>query len=148
MNTQLVYIYALINPINNEVFYVGATINPHTRFLSHINSMSQCSTKRQKIIDDLICKEKVEPEMFILDTSSIEDAGFWEIFYTDLYRSFGFKLEKCRVPYKWIERNRGMRVSKFKGDNSVNNISGIIDGKDIHYYRREVFRNFKFYQHT
>lgn len=30
MDSNTVYIYALINPLDNDMFYIGATVNPQS----------------------------------------------------------------------------------------------------------------------
>ena len=61
--------------------------------------MNYSGTKKQVIIDLLITEYGVSPEFFILENVPISEAGYWEVFYTDLYKSFGFDIDKCIVPY-------------------------------------------------
>lgn len=143
----MVQIYALINPLDNQVFYVGATINPHTRLRQHIASMSHCGNQKEKLINTLLNTHGVEPEMFILDTCTIDESGFWETFYTDLFRMYGFNLAKNISPYKYIKR-RTVDMGPVPMPVRYSNGRTKIDGKDIHYYRRQVLNHFKFYQHT
>lgn len=83
--------------------------------------------------------------MLILDAVGLSEAGYWEVFYTDLYRSYGFQIGVCVLPYHKKKRSK---VVRFHERNIADTKSDIIDGKDIHYYRMEVFKLLKFYQHT
>lgn len=154
MKNNTVYIYALINPLDNQVFYIGATLRIQLRYVEH-HSFSNYGYGPgvQKERAKLIAKIKVESkemEFLILDTCDINDAAFYESFYIDLFRSYGFKLlqipnrlytlklpvlEKTNID-KWIDKNKYSSANR------------LIDGKDIHHYRREIIRNFKFYEHS
>lgn len=83
-------IYALINPIIGDVFYVGATSDKlYTRLSGHLS----CKYNSRKYA--LISKIKdrgLRPEILLLDTVDHNEAGFFEQFYMDLFRSFGFNL--------------------------------------------------------
>lgn len=144
----MISIYALINPINNQVFYIGATINPISRLSLHRHSMGLNDTKKDAIFYSLVSSHNIEPELFILDTCSLEDANFWEVFYTDLYISYGFDIKKCTSPYNNFDRKLARKKSENKPWKYANSISRKIDGKDIHYYRKLVLNHFNFYQHT
>lgn len=45
----MVTIYALINPFNNEPFYVGSTVNPTARLKMHITCKEGTKEKRQLV---------------------------------------------------------------------------------------------------
>lgn len=93
----MVSIYALINPLNNQVFYVGATEDPVSRLSAHKTSLSGKTEKRGIII--AIRNSGLNLEMFILDTCHKEDVQFWEEFYIDLFFSFGFDLKQRRKSF-------------------------------------------------
>mgnify|MGYP003472596943 CR=1 FL=1 len=146
MNDQSVYIYALINPLDNDVFYIGATVNPRSRLSLH--RCSGGSTNKTERVLAMLYEIDIEPEMVILDTATLQDAGYWEVFYTDLYRSFGFDVKKCILPYSNFDRKLARKNRKTRPHKYANTISRKIDGKDIHFYRKAVFNALKFYQHT
>lgn len=146
MSYKIVYIYALINPLDNDVFYIGATVNPIARLSLHIRSYGT-TDKRYRVLS-LLYNIDIEPEMLILDTATLQDAGYWEVFYTDLYRSYGFELKRCYLPYNHFDRKEARKKSRGLPWKYANTVSRKIDGKDIHHYRRLVLKHFKFYQHT
>lgn len=93
MNT--ISIYALINPLNEQVFYVGASERPKERLYVHRTSFTnQCADKVQEI--KAIRQFGYDVEMIILDTCYRDEVRFWEEFYIDLFFSYGFKLKQGR----------------------------------------------------
>lgn len=92
---DVVYIYALINPINNHVFYIGASADVQKRLICHIAERRQSdSFKNKKIIE--ILSVGLKPELLVIDECNPDDATFWENFYMDLYSSYGFELRQSR----------------------------------------------------
>jgi predicted GIY-YIG superfamily endonuclease len=73
------YIYMLVNPTNQEVFYVGSTLNPRARQDNH-SSVSSRNNKRDQYVKNMTCK----PELVIIEEveafthSNVRDIeGFW-----------------------------------------------------------------------
>lgn len=83
------YIYCLLH--NNEVKYVGKSDNPNQRFKEHIKKSKYKKTYKDNQINSLI-ESSQKPELLILDKVPFNNFGFWEDFYIDLFKSFGFKL--------------------------------------------------------
>lgn len=140
------FIYALVNPSTDKIFYIGATIDPYSRLMSHIYTKDWGGTKKQVLIHNLVTQE-IEPELLVLDECHISKADFWESFYMDLYSSWGYELlqNKC-IPYSTVE-SRNFLPDKHK-ENPKYNTPTHIDGKDIHHYRRLVFKHFNFFEHN
>lgn len=88
MNT---FIYALIDPRNNKIRYIGKANNPYKRFPQHINEAKNSNTKKANWIKSLI-KNLIRPELLILDEVEKNNWQFWEKFYISLYKSWGFDL--------------------------------------------------------
>lgn len=91
MTETMVNIYCLINPIDKSVFYVGCTCNKWNRLAQHLRESKKLDTNKDKTI------QKIESfglnvEILILETCFVMDASFWENFYIDLFKSFGFDL--------------------------------------------------------
>jgi len=95
MNT--INIYALINPINNEVFYVGATKHPiNIRLGGHLSSnFSDYKTgvvvDRVNLINAIQEKGK-NPEIRLLKEVPLDEVDFYEKYYYDYYVSHGCNL--------------------------------------------------------
>ena len=83
------YIYCLIH--NEEVKYVGKSDNPTKRLKEHLRKSKYKKTYKDNWLSKLIESSQI-PELLILDKVPISDFGFWEDFYMDLFKSFGFKL--------------------------------------------------------
>jgi len=76
---QELNIYALINPINNSVFYIGCTHCPWVRLNQHISQSRKDNTQKSIIIQE-IKKARYDIEMLILDKCQVDNASFWEEF--------------------------------------------------------------------
>lgn len=90
-----VHIYCLINPINGSVFYVGATsCELNERLKSHLSRSSGAKAKKDVLYSILALG--LNPEILLLETVKFNRATFFEQFYMDLFRSFGFELTGLR----------------------------------------------------
>jgi len=86
-----VYIYALIDPRNNHVRYIGKANNPEDRYKNHYNSTRDKNTHKRNWINN-VRKDGLRPELLILDEVSIDNWQYWECFYISLYKTYGFNL--------------------------------------------------------
>ena len=88
-----IYIYALINPINNLVFYVGATADVKKRLSSHKTDRYISKSKKSLVLREII-ESGIDAEILILDVCYGEEPEirFYEEFYIELMRSWGFYL--------------------------------------------------------
>jgi len=97
-----VYIYGLIDPRNNSVFYIGFTSNLKRRYNSHLNI---CGKKREKNtfkdnVINKILKLGLKIEMKVLDECEIKfneiinkyEHEILEIYYIKKYRDDGIRL--------------------------------------------------------
>lgn len=89
---EITYIYALIDPRNGYVRYIGKThrnpilrLNEHTLYYKEIESQN---LKNKWILE--LRAENMIPKMEIID--EVEDWDFWERHYISLYKSWGFQL--------------------------------------------------------
>lgn len=85
-----IIIYGLINPITSKLFYIGATKNIKSRVGGHIHGRQSNRLKRDEIESIINLGEK--PEILILDECDISEVQFYENFYMDLFKSYGFTL--------------------------------------------------------
>ncbi len=106
MREEVIYIYALINPINNQVFYIGASLDPANRLHGHNWSISCCKAKIDVVKE--IRKSGQEIELLILDECYKSTVRFLEEFYMDLYSSFGFTLLQHRKSTYSIKHREGI----------------------------------------
>lgn len=86
----MVYIYVLVDPINNDIKYCGKTINPKERYIGHLKEK-----KTQKEKRDWICElktKKLKPVLEILDEVDDENWDFWEKYWICQLKSWGFNL--------------------------------------------------------
>lgn len=85
------YIYILIDPISNQIRYVGKSNNPEKRYKNHKNRCRDKNTHKRNWINKLKLKG-FNPEIEIIDTISIKEWKFWEKFWIQYFRTIGCKL--------------------------------------------------------
>jgi len=86
------FIYCLINPLNNKMFYIGQTKDPYSRLVGHIFESIKNKTSKDVIITS-ICKEWLLPKYEILEEievdinnkQSIFNVSKREKYWVDLY---------------------------------------------------------------
>lgn len=79
----MISIYALINPINNEVFYVGASENPETRLMSH-NCDTFGNSYKSIQINQILSKNKKAELLILEDNCDLSNVRQREEFYIQL----------------------------------------------------------------
>jgi GIY-YIG catalytic domain len=103
-----VYIYGLIDPITNQLRYVGKTIQkPYMRLSSHCCKTRTKGNHTECWIKSLIAKG-YKPEMIIIDEADSDNWVFWEQFYISHYKSIGCNLtnfteggDSCNIGKRW-----------------------------------------------
>lgn len=86
-----VYIYALIDPRDSQVRYVGKANNPLDRYTNHFNSARDKNTHKRNWINN-VRESGYRPELLILDEVPKSDWQYWEKFYISLFKTWGFSL--------------------------------------------------------
>jgi len=87
--SQKTFIYVLSDPISDHVFYVGKSDYPEKRYIKHVNDKSK-THKVNKI--QSISKLGLKPTLEIVDEVPISEWKFWESFYFQLFKGWGFNL--------------------------------------------------------
>lgn len=89
--SKICYIYALVNPINDDVRYIGKSVNPSYRYKRHIRySKTEVSHKNSWITS--LLNQGITPSMIIIDIVELNSFEFWEQHYISLFKSWGFNL--------------------------------------------------------
>lgn len=89
---RICFIYTLINPNNNEIFYIGCTYDMERRLKQHINDATYYSRKPLKSYFDMMnCIPLIEAVDEVL-VSEWEDAMIVENYWIDQFRQWGFRL--------------------------------------------------------
>ncbi len=88
-NTEITYIYVLIDPRDNSVRYVGKTSNPKYRLSGHIAECKKESTihYRARWIKTLL-KENLKPEIKFIKVCPLEKFEEIESHYIEMYKSY------------------------------------------------------------
>lgn len=96
MNNNIT-IYALIDPRDENVRYVGKSNNVNSRYSYHINEYkSKQISKKINWIKSLY-KIGLKPELLILDEVPVLEWEFWEIHYISLFKFYGYKLTNSTI---------------------------------------------------
>jgi hypothetical protein len=84
------YIYALIDPRDGQMKYIGKANNPQRRYKDHLTDFR---TEWQKALWIRQLKAlKLKPELEILDEVNLIGWEFWEMWYIAYFRSIGVNL--------------------------------------------------------
>lgn len=88
------FIYALIDPRNNSIRYIGKADEEKERFTTHIYFAKKDigNNKHKNNWIKRILKENLLPIISIIDQVPFAEWQFWERHYISLYKSWGFKL--------------------------------------------------------
>jgi len=87
----LIEIYGLIDPITQELRYVGKSKNSEKRLIKHISERNLRDTYKDKWLRKLYNK-KLKPEILIIDCVEEKEWQFWEIHYISYFKSIGCRL--------------------------------------------------------
>jgi hypothetical protein len=131
----MITIYCLIDPRDNSIFYVGRTTNFTKRMFKHNSPQTNKGTFKNEYIKSLkAAGYKFIPEILEVVTTK-EEGKFWETFYTQLFRSWGFDLQNNKY---WKMGNQtsflpGMDVTPVvalsKSGNLVGHFSSVKEAK-------------------
>lgn len=86
MKTDIAYIYALVDPRDEMVRYIGKTICPSKRLSSHINESKKYKHHRAKWIRSLL-KEDMKPIFKILKICPLSEFTIYESEFIKFYKS-------------------------------------------------------------
>lgn len=93
MNKSTTYIYALCNPITDEIRYIGKSNNPQKRLdFGHLKPRGKYGNKHLKNWISSLDKKGDKPKLTMIDEVFISEWEFWERHYISLYKSFGCNL--------------------------------------------------------
>lgn len=85
-------IYALSCPVSGSIRYIGKADNVNIRYKQHVDGAKRkADTHKKKWIRSVILKGGL-PVLEIIDLVPYNEWGFWEQYYIDLYKSWGFDL--------------------------------------------------------
>ena len=84
MKTDIAYIYALIDPRNNKVRYVGKSTSPRNRKYQHISERLSFKHHKANWIQNLY-DEGLRPEMKILEVCPLENFEERESYHISLF---------------------------------------------------------------
>lgn len=88
---EVTFIYILIDPITNQVRYVGKANNISQRYKAHLNRARKHQIHKANWIKSL--KEKgLKPIIEVIDEVPIDNWIFWETYWISQFKTWGFKL--------------------------------------------------------
>lgn len=96
MNNTVV-IYSLSDPKTGVVKYIGKTSKTLTeRMRSHIKDAKRKNNKRTAWIKSIL-KLGLNPIIEVIDEVPVEDWQFWEIYWIEQFKAWGFKLKNGTI---------------------------------------------------
>lgn len=126
---NLYYIYSIANPIDNNIFYIGQTMNPEKRFKEHCcyRKITAKENKQKIKIINLIIECGKQPIFNIIECviGNKIDAEIAETKHIDYYKYKGLKLVNLTTVYNRSSDNgKKLKIISIK-DNIINNYKGI-----------------------
>lgn len=90
-NEKYVFIYALIDPLDNDIRYIGKTNNVKRRLMRHIQDSKFLDSYKDRWVR-FLKKEGRNPEIIIIDEVLVNDWVISEQYWISQFKSWGFKL--------------------------------------------------------
>lgn len=84
-------IYVLIDPITDEIRYVGKANNVGQRYKAHLNRARKHQTHKKNWLAQLK-KEGLKPIIEVIDVVPIDDWKYWERYWISQMKQWGFNL--------------------------------------------------------
>lgn len=109
MSNNTTFIYALSDPRDGNVRYIGKSNNVKHRFNSHVSELTKRTNKTNWIKS--LLKLNLKPDIFIVDEVDINEWQFWEIHYISLFKYYGFKLTNSTIGGECGPSLKGVRRS-------------------------------------
>lgn len=138
-----IFIYGLVDPTNNQLRYVGKSVNPKNRFRKHLQESKKKVTYKDRWVNKLL-ENNIKPELLIIDVVDINDWVFWEQHYIEYFKKIGCKLTNAtkggdNPPIKTgkkrtkeeIEKIRKSNLGKKRSEETKKKISMSKKGKPI-----------------
>jgi hypothetical protein len=85
------YIYILIDPLTNQIRYVGKANNPQERYKNHKNRCRDKNTHKRNWMNKLRLKS-LYPQIEIIDRVLKSEWHYWEKFWIAYYKFLGCSL--------------------------------------------------------
>jgi group I intron endonuclease len=88
---EIVYIYGLVDPITNQLRYIGKSVNPKSRFRRHIADINLHDSYKDRWIRYLV-EKGFKPTLLIIDIVNKDEWIYWEKFYISYFKFIGFNM--------------------------------------------------------
>jgi hypothetical protein len=119
--SSIEYVYSLADPRNNQVRYIGKSINPFKRFVEH--KSEKYKNHKCNWVQSLK-KLNLIPILEIIECCKAEEVEFWENYYIGLYKSWGFNLVNDIIPGK-ITKNYSQKTKNKISSSNIGKKSGL-----------------------
>jgi len=134
---RTVFIYILIDPIDNNVKYIGQTFRIERRLSEHLRPTT--NSKKDRWIKSLINKD-LQPTLVVIDECIIEDWVWLERYWVSQFKTWGFELKNGTEggdgSYGVIPWNKGLKGAFKHSDESKEKMSKSRKGKPKNYVIR------------
>ena len=89
--SEIVYIYGLVDPLTNQLRYVGKSVNPKSRLRRHIADRNINDSYKDRWIRSLN-EKSLKPTLLIIDVVNKNEWVYWEQFYISYFKFIGFNM--------------------------------------------------------
>lgn len=113
------YIYGLVDPIDNEIRYVGQSLEPHIRIGEHLRDRT--GSPKSVWLQALYAKSLI-PLVVILETVSCDDPYYRERHWINRLYILGCKLLNSEVYARFANKRKKLRR---KHSSKTINLSGL-----------------------
>lgn len=98
---EIEYIYMLIDPRNQQPFYVGRTVNPNTRLYQHtqesLNAVNPSVQSKQFIIKSIV-QAGFDPTLQVIEITLRKYASERELWWWEAFIERGYKMANAQKP--------------------------------------------------
>lgn len=96
-HTRDIAIYALLDPRDGVVRYIGQSVDPDSRYDQHLDLKTESNVSKRAWIAEL-SKAGFVPQMIVLQTVVVDDADSVETLWIKLGQSLGWPLLNVAIP--------------------------------------------------
>jgi len=141
------YVYALIDPSNGEIFYIGCTVNPATRLSLHISNSKtyQISyNRKERRIREILAKG-LKPELKILEETTVKDQRDREHYWLQKYIADGGDITNSvpvilDIPYlELLDKYNYTKRIHAELVKAVDRLAEAVEGRQPQDYKERLF---------
>jgi len=108
---RTVFIYGLFCPIEKQIKYIGSTVDLRFRTNAHYSNCGSQGIQKTLWVEKLR-KKNLRFEVITIDETTEQQRDYWEKFYIELFKSWGFNLLNSKTYYNAKEKKERWELQK------------------------------------